>query len=484
MSVASRRGRLRSWAIAAGLVALLGCSAEPTPGAALDALGAGDVADGAQHDGAQHDGAQHDGAQHDGDDTDAPALTLAPALPWQPQGALPLDASGQSALVQVLVPRASRFVAIRLRSAVTAATEPACLRLADVTANGVSWVGPRQSGDDQGVCGNCPQRVQSGRGYALAVLPNDGSSLADVPGDKAKDVAISMRATLRHCQTGVPLSRGALGSAIEAVDLDVATEAVLALPDGATPTLRLDLVLAAAPGALAEVDAAAPGQGATALLAAPVVAASVAQIRAELAKADVEVRVVAALPLAAVPSPLRTARADSSAIDQVQAALDAATAPWLASLGVTAAAAPRLVPIVWVPCLRRSQPLGGGWNGLAGLSERVPGGARVPPHASMVLLSTDRCEDDAGAAPPANAVARTAAIALHELGHYLGLYHSDTSLGAHRQGGESDVMTSAIATAGPWQAGFSPLQRAVLRRHPDLWSGDGGGGGGGGGAGD
>ena len=383
-----------------------------------------------------------------------PALAQAP---WQSLGTLAFDTMGRTALLTATVPPGSRYLAVRATGDATSPTEPACLRLADVTtAAGAVWVGPPQPGPDSGACANCSQRVHSGRGYTLAVFPNDGQPMQSVG-------SVSFRVTLRHCETSIELGKGVLGSKLGTVAVDVATEPTVATAAVGT----LDLAFAAAPGTWP------PGMGPTSAAAFrdhPLLAAVVARITAAWAASGVTVRVRAWLVLpasAAVANPFVVAGGSAAGTDSLQAHVDAALAQARLQAGVAVpVGAPRLVPIVLVPCLESADAVAGSQS-VAGVSLRLPGGGRTGPHASMVLLSMDRC----GARTDGPDPKRFPTVAAHELGHYLGLYHSDAALGLARATTATDLMTSKIAITGPWDAALTPKQGTVLRAHPDMMYG-------------
>ena len=101
---------------------------------------------------------------------------------------------------------------------------------------------------------------------------------------------------------------------------------------------------------------------------------------------------------------------------------------------------------------------------LAGKSLRIPGGARVGDYASMLLLSTG-C-NDLGAEPLD--AKKLGLIAAHELGHHLGLYHSDGVHGLAAAATATDLMHSKTAISPQFEAGFSTKQAVVIRAHPDV----------------
>jgi len=381
---------------------------------------------------------------------------LAAPVAWQTLGLHTLDAKGRSPLLTTPVPDNSRYVAIRATALPMLPSEPACVRLADVdTGTGLSWVGPDKDKPDAGICTNCLHRVQSGHGYGLFVFPNDGKPLPNVS-------SLQFRVTLQHCETGLPLPLGLLGSQVTKVEVEVASEP---LPTADQPA-KLALVLVAAPGALASLDGLAGHARAVALRKDPLAAALEQRLVAGFAAVAVaaSVRGWIALPAKGLPSvaPLHVGNPDRSDVDALQSAVDAAiTQVWTAAKLSQSPAGARIVPVVLVPCLNVAQ-YGGAGDELAGFSLRIPGGSRVGNHASMVLIATQRC----GGTGSPSSTAKLAALTLHEVGHYLGLYHTDDALGLHRSATETDVMISGIAMSGKWQAGFTAKQAVVIRTNP------------------
>lgn len=124
----------------------------------------------------------------------------------------------------------------------------------------------------------------------------------------------------------------------------------------------------------------------------------------------------------------------------------------------------RFIPVVLVPCLR-SEQLGNQVSTDLGRTTRLPGSLADTSNPSLVLLSSAQCNFDG---EPALASARYGVILAHELGHYLGLHHSDAEIGAHLEhGSEELLMRSDIGTMVEASAAwFSEAQATVLRRHP------------------
>lgn len=127
----------------------------------------------------------------------------------------------------------------------------------------------------------------------------------------------------------------------------------------------------------------------------------------------------------------------------------------------------RFVPVVAVPCVYLETP--GSSSQLFGHNPHVPGVFDETTNPSLVVLAAGACLDD-GSPEPVKTPTAHGLILAHEIGHYLGLHHSDVSLGEHLASGpEATLMRSDISIASdPSSAYFSTPQAEVMLRHPDL----------------
>ncbi len=369
---------------------------------------------------------------------------------WQPVGTFKVQSKGITEQVTVKVPDGVRYVAIRAQTNQSDAEDPACVRLSDVkTANGEVWVPTATDARNNGVCSGCDQRVANARGYGLYVFPNDGGELESVG-------SLSFKVHLRHCMTDLLLPSGALGSQVSEITVDVATEP--AWP--ANQPARLDLLLA-----LGTSDA---------LSGEPLLTfiGSVEEhMRSLLTPVGVDLRVIAWVRADLKQHGLEEG-VDVSAdtvheLDPVQTAVDVAAEKVLGERLAGGSVRDFRLPILMlVPCIEERNIVQSKSYVLAGKSLRIPGGGRVGSYASMILVSTV-CE--MGSADNSS-IQRIGSIAVHELGHHLGLYHSDGVHGLPASATATDVMRSNLAIGRQWDLGFTPKQAVVMRAHPDIYS--------------
>ncbi len=130
----------------------------------------------------------------------------------------------------------------------------------------------------------------------------------------------------------------------------------------------------------------------------------------------------------------------------------------------------RFVPVVLVPCLRFAEP--GSSSIHLGQTPHIPGLFDDDTSPSLVVLASGSCDLGGDVPEPSRDPERHGVVLAHELGHYLGLHHTDSELGQHlATGPDAALMDSGIAQSiDPQAAWFSAPQIDVLLRHPDLRS--------------
>ncbi len=123
-----------------------------------------------------------------------------------------------------------------------------------------------------------------------------------------------------------------------------------------------------------------------------------------------------------------------------------------------ATAREREVQVRFVPC---EDVPSTGHQDLLGVSPRIPGGMTDKGVVDGVFIATDGCGKSLSTPERARLLA-------HEVGHYLGLYHSDTAESSHRKASPPDIMHSSALSSAK-QTGFTAAQAQVMRRHPYVW---------------
>ena len=369
--------------------------------------------------------------------------TRTPVAPpvWIPLGVTALNSEGRSGPMAAPVKPTDRFLAIRVRPATPAPDAPWCYGVDHViSSDGQTWIGPLTGGAGAGQRAHGAHRAVPQHGYGVFVLPNDGQS--DLP-----DGNVSFQVVLRDCTYDLPTrrvsgwnQRGRFENLPQVVTVEYATEA--APPAAATGSLELRVAV----GRDEEGD----------LVTSPT------RLKAALAEAA-EIFADAGVTLITE----RSAAIDASTTlsvgpgqrQQVDALYERATE------ALDDAESARYVPVMVVKCVEYLPPVGA--KTLLGYTPRIPGGAPFGRSASGVVLATHDCTKE----PELIEVKTWGRLMAHELGHHLGLFHSDQALS---RGEGKGVTPDLMRSDGAFSPGgrFISKHRRILRRHFDIHFGD------------
>ena len=361
----------------------------------------------------------------------APVATPTWAAVGSDLAGLPLDALGQTARVDLAPPAGTGTVTLRAFDAAPVGA-PACVQLVQLEdAGGTNWVAPSDPGP---YCLGCPTRVSLGIGYGLFVLPSN-----DRP----------------------PPFTAPLGLRVAALDCPAAPR------DGPSAPTHLRLEARFAPA----VPATRAGQLALGLafvgtspLADPaprdaVIPTALAMVNQMLAPGQLQAAVVRTR-LVDAPETLELVRNDNHALDEVYQEVRGGAA-------CTPPAEDGWIPIVFVGCIRITDPDLQTSYQPDGLTPGIPNGFPPPGRAHGIFLKGRSCRP--GADPIDWPPSLLAKLIAHELGHYLGLYHTVEADGTLDQLADTDAHNLMFARPLDAEAqDFSPAQFQVMRRHPAI----------------
>lgn len=315
----------------------------------------------------------------------------------------------------------------------------ACVQLdAVVDAAGSAWV-TSAAGDLGPYCVGCPQRVSVGVGYGLFVLPSNASDASNDPAPRSADV-LDVIAAARDCSTLLPA------------------------PASAPSHLRIEGIFSSA---VEPTRAGVISLGLAFLSASPladvamreaVLPETLRQLNALLAPGALQVTVARSRSVGHQTGRLELARGDDGPLDALYGEV-------LGDDGCQPPAQDSWVPVVFAGCIRVVDPLLQTTSEPDGMTPGIPSGLPPAGRAHGVYLKGQSCRP--GMAPIDWSPSLLAKLLAHELGHYLGLYHSveaDGTLDQLVDTDENNIMYHAPLTVSA--PTFSPSQFRVMRRHP------------------
>jgi hypothetical protein len=339
------------------------------------------------------------------------------------QGRFPFDVHGNASFS---IPHLPGTAAIAIRITSRSSSTPTCFQVAEVlTESGEVLL--RSSGTEGLYCASCSQRAFFSADTGLYLFPNNGQTVE-------LGSSIQVTVSLRECDTLVPKERPAHdpNAGVQVESLDIAEP-----PADARGQLSLRIVISASSALASASDP----------LLHPTLMAAIQKLRELFAPAGLELKISAGNLATAVDDPLRFWWGTPE--------------PWRPLRAATGASS-SAIPIIIAGCIQSAAP----WD----LVTEEPDG--VIPHipgdrSDVVLIKGRGCARFAPAVEwPANSLAQLMA---HEIGHYLGLYHSieDNSLKDHLDDtDETNLMY--YQPLDPNANGLTPRQIRVLRLYPAI----------------
>ena len=373
----------------------------------------------------------------------APQVTFTTPPPqqttWRDVGVFSLDGWGSSETIAIDFPDDQRFIAVRTFAGegTSVLPEGLCYRLEPAAlASGEQLVAGPEAQDNGAVCSDCVQFVSMGQDAGVFVFSTTPDPLSE--GD-----TLTFNVSLRDCALGVKASRARFPQMPSHVEVEVAWEAAPSSPEAATLGVRIVYTENSGFQSPLNED--------------PLFAVLWAEMQARFDAEGIELSLEAELALDATFDHIEYGPGNASTLRDLQAT-------FLSRLS-RGSDDVRFIPIALVNCLAFENTLLRETSRPSGQTTRIPGLLSVKTSPSLVLLATGRCfgDDDVVLEDPAH----FGRILAHEVGHYLGLYHTDVPAGAQLYTGPSErLMTSGQGASEADSAWFSDDQSRVMRRHP------------------
>lgn len=366
------------------------------------------------------------------------------ALAQEPQrvafksvGVSELDMDGLTSLLDVTGP-ADGALALRV-SDPAGKSAPVCVQLDTVQdPAAASWVTPPASQDDYGpFCQSCAQRVSVQVNSGMFVLPSN-----DHPPPAAS--MLKVRLASRDCTTFLPHHPDPL----KTEQLRVEALTVPAVPDTRAGEILIEVAIAQG-SPLYSDPAPLPDM----------LVAALASVNSQLAPGKLSVRAVRVRRVES-DDPLKLTRGDAAPLQALFAKIHDCD---------TGGAPPddRWVPLVLAGCLSVTDPLDKSTVEPDAYTPRIPDGLTAAGQAHGIYLKGKSCQGSGGQA--AWSAELLAKLIAHELGHYLGLYHTVEEDGTTDQ--LDDTSAANIMYFRPvveTAQGYSASQLRVMRRHPAI----------------
>ena len=366
------------------------------------------------------------------------------ALPWSILGEPGLTPDGRRVPLLAPLPSGSGVVALRISDPVGA---PACVQLDSVVdPDGGAWI-TSIPGDLGPTCLSCPQRVAVGTGYGLFVLPSN---------DQAPDFPawLMVVAGVRDCSTLLP--------AVADLPPRLRIEGLFAPPVEPTRAGIISLGLAFLSDSPLADEA----------IRAAVLPETLRLVNELLAPGALQVTVARTRSVAHLTGSVALTRGDYGPLDALygQVLGRGSCRPPVEQDDEQGNEESGWIPVVFSGCIQIADSLQQTTSEPNGMTPGIPSGFPPAGRADGIYLKGRSCRP--GSAPinwPPSLLARLLA---HELGHYLGLFHSVEADGTVDQLADTDANNlmyyDPLTLSAP---AFSASQFRVMRRHPAIrWS--------------